>query len=166
MRIAVNQELDNLLTGLTAARKHLCVGGRLAVIAFHSLEDRIVKRFSAGIALPRLGRVDEGDMRSVGGMRRPDKAEIMQIQEVAALASGCLKKAVWRETILSILLWVVPVLFVLSYMTLIQQRHDIQELNTKRDKLRSKSYHLRDVNRNLQLEYGALFDSDKNASIV
>ena len=46
-------------------------------------------------------------------------------------------------------------------MTLIQQRHDIQELNTKRDKLRSKSYHLRDVNRNLQLEYGALFDSDK-----
>ena len=77
LRIAVNQELDNLLTGLTAARKHLCVGGRLAVIAFHSLEDRIVKRFSAGIALPRLGRVDEGDMRSVGGMRRPDKAEIM-----------------------------------------------------------------------------------------
>ena len=31
----------------------------------------------------------------------------------------------------------------------------------QRDKLRSKSYHLRDVNRNLQLEYGALFDSDK-----
>ena len=38
-------------------------------------------------------------MRSVGGMRRPDKAEIMANQEVAALASGCLKKAVWRETI-------------------------------------------------------------------
>ena len=65
------------------------------------------------------------------------------------------------KRILSVLLWVVPVLFVLSYMTLIQQRHDIQELNTKRDKLRSKNLHLRDVNRNLQLEYGALFDSDK-----
>lgn len=62
---------------------------------------------------------------------------------------------------LSVLLWVVPALFMLSYMMLIQQRHDIQELNTKRDKLRGKNHHLRDVNRNLQLEYSALFDSDK-----
>ena len=133
----------------------------MAVIAFHSLEDRIVKRFFGGIALPRLGRVDEGDMRSVGGMRRPDKAEIMANPRSRSACSGCLKKAVWRETIFIDFIVVVPVLFVLSYMTLIQQRHDIQELNTKRDKLRSKSYHLRDVNRNLQLEYGALFDSDK-----
>lgn len=55
LRIFINRELEELAQGLAAAESVLREGGRLVVVAFHSLEDRIVKRFLQARARPPQG---------------------------------------------------------------------------------------------------------------
>lgn len=50
-RIFVNNELNELYTGLETAQKFLRPGGHLVALSFHSLEDRIIKRFLLGISM-------------------------------------------------------------------------------------------------------------------
>ena len=83
IRIHINRELQDLEAGLAAAHQALKPEGRLVVISFHSLEDRIVKRFMASHAKapPADRRLPELDtfrptLKLVGGAIKGDSAEV------------------------------------------------------------------------------------------
>jgi 16S rRNA (cytosine1402-N4)-methyltransferase len=83
LRMWVNDELGQLEAGLAGALEALAPGGRLAVISFHSLEDRTVKRFMQGVSQvdPELARLPivppgkEPRMRRLAKLR-PQPAEV------------------------------------------------------------------------------------------
>ncbi|MDQ7915060.1 16S rRNA (cytosine(1402)-N(4))-methyltransferase RsmH [Pseudomonas sp. 102515] len=86
LRIYINRELSDLEQGLQAAYEQLAVGGRLVVISFHSLEDRIVKQFMRRLAkgeadqlprdLPIRATVFEPSLRLLGKPVYASEAEL------------------------------------------------------------------------------------------
>lgn len=84
VRMFINRELDDLEIGLKAAAHLLEPGGRLVVISFHSLEDRMVKRFMRDLArgpqlprgLPVTADQAESDFRLVGKAIKAETDEV------------------------------------------------------------------------------------------
>lgn len=87
VRIHVNAELDELESGLAAAEALLREGGRLAVVSFHSLEDRMVKQFlreaSGAMAggsrhLPQADKAAPSVFTEIAKAVRPSEAETLR----------------------------------------------------------------------------------------
>lgn len=87
IRIHINNELADLEKVLSASVSALKIGGRLAVISFHSLEDRMVKQFMRRMALGeqdnlpkdlpiRSQQAQDGVLKLLGGAIKPSKQEV------------------------------------------------------------------------------------------
>ncbi|KHT64604.1 16S rRNA methyltransferase [Photobacterium gaetbulicola] len=88
IRIYINSELEEIETALKGAVNILATGGRLSVISFHSLEDRMVKRFirkqskgpevPAGLPLTeeQIKALGSADLKPVGKAIKPSKNEV------------------------------------------------------------------------------------------
>ena len=106
LRIAVNDELDEIKQGLVAATALLCDGGRLAAVSFHSLEDRLVKQHIVAMSgraesfsrhVPHPESVQKAELRAIGKAVSPSTAEVernprarsARLRVAEKLVSGC-----------------------------------------------------------------------------
>lgn len=92
MRIAVNDELETLENSLYACFDCLAPGGRLAVIAFHSLEDRIVKQTFLDIIDRNGVNMEESEVERAGGdwrnVRNDNNINEMWIRQIIQGQNG------------------------------------------------------------------------------
>jgi 16S rRNA (cytosine1402-N4)-methyltransferase len=100
IRIHINGELDELEGGLAAAERVLKPGGRLAVVTFHSLEDRMVKQFlrTRSGGAPAVSRhapdqASRGPAASFGSVAKPIRASVDEISRNPRARSATLRVA-------------------------------------------------------------------------
>ena len=98
IRILVNQELEELQIALDGALKLLKLGGRLVVISFHSLEDRIVKQFiadqSTGDKFPRHLPITSNELYpQLKKINSPLKANVAEIRKNPRARSAIMRVA-------------------------------------------------------------------------
>jgi len=98
LRIAVNTEFHELIDGLEAAERALKPGGLLVVVSFHSLEDRIVKRFMQ----LRAGRAGQGSRHAPQIMPEPDRFDLITRRAIAADDAECAANPRARSALLRI----------------------------------------------------------------
>lgn len=101
LRIAVNDELGELERGLEAAERALVPGGRLAVVSFHSLEDRIVKLFlrqrsgvTGGGSRHMPHRAGTGPAPTFAHVAKPVRASATEVARNPRARSATLRAAV------------------------------------------------------------------------
>ncbi len=107
VRIFINRELEEVSLSLPQAAARLAPGGRLAVISFHSLEDRIVKRFIRACGVPDLPRdlplrASELPLALLEPVGRAVKASAGEVRANARARSATLRiaqrtEAPWRN---------------------------------------------------------------------
>ncbi|EBA01239.1 16S rRNA (cytosine(1402)-N(4))-methyltransferase RsmH [Marinobacter sp. ELB17] len=96
IRIFINRELEDLELGLKAAAEKLAPGGRLVVISFHSLEDRLVKRFMRDLArgpqmpkgIPVTAAEESSAYRLIG---KPSKAASDEVSDNVRARSAVMR---------------------------------------------------------------------------
>jgi 16S rRNA (cytosine1402-N4)-methyltransferase len=118
IRIHVNRELDELADGLAAAERVLKPGGRLAVVTFHSLEDRMVKRFlrdRSGAAPSGSRHLPEAkdaapapSFEGVGKAVRPSEAELARNPRARSATLRTARRTAapaWTDSVLGSVSW-------------------------------------------------------------
>lgn len=88
LRIAVNHEFENVERGLRAASRIIAPGGRIVVIAFHSLEERIIKNVF------RSAPVKKGFRELTSGPITPRRAEILQNSQARSARLRAFEKVI------------------------------------------------------------------------
>ena len=154
IRIHVNQELQELPLALDAVLPCLLPGGRLAVISFHSLEDRLVKQFFRRHSVPfagdsRLARLAIRDdalpqppLKLVGRAIRAGEAEVAanpRARSATLRVAERTRSRAARDTRINLLLLAVLVACALSLVT---SRHQARKLfvDLEREQAQSRAY--------------------------